>query len=47
MTIADIILIVLLAAALAFAVRRVVKNKGGCSCGCEGCAHAKECHKKS
>ena len=36
----DILLIVILAAAVALALRRVVKNRrrGGCSCGCEGCS---------
>ena len=35
----DILLIVILAAAVALALRRVVKNRRkGCSCGCEGCS---------
>ena len=37
----DIILIVLLAAAVGAALRRVIKNKKrggcGCGCGCDGC----------
>ena len=35
----DIALIVLIAAALGFALRRVIRTRksGGCGCGCEGC----------
>ena len=43
---ADIILIALIAAALALAVRRVWKARktGGCGCGCDGCGSAPVCH---
>lgn len=37
MNIADIIIILLIAAAVFFAVRKMRKNKGGCSCGCSNC----------
>ena len=47
MNTADIILIILLAAALAFAVRTVIVNKGkGCSGNCSGCAFSDSCKKK-
>ena len=48
MNTADIILILLLAAALAFAVRTVINNKGsGCSGNCGGCAFSDSCRKKN
>jgi len=48
MNTADIILILLLAAALAFAVRTVIVNKDkGCSGGCSGCAYSDSCKKKN
>lgn len=35
---ADIVIILLLAAALGFALRQIIKKKGGCSCGCGSCS---------
>ena len=35
----DIVLIVLTAAALIFAVLHCIRKKGRCSCGCEGCTY--------
>lgn len=47
MNAADIILILLLAAALALAARAVIKNKdSGCSGSCGGCAFSDSCKKK-
>ena len=42
MSIVEIAIIAVLAAAVFFAVRRIVKMKksGGCSCGCAGCSKA-------
>lgn len=39
MKLIDILLILVLAAVIAFAVRRTVKTRksGGCGCGCDGC----------
>jgi len=36
----DIILVLLIIAAVGLAVRKVIRNrkKGGCSCGCAGCS---------
>ena len=44
----DILLIAVLAAALALAVRHAWKTRktGGCGCGCEGCLSASECRDK-
>ena len=55
MSIVEIAIIAVLAAAVFFAVRRIVKMKksGGCSCGCAGCskacamAHGKEAPSKT
>lgn len=46
---ADIILIAVIAAALALAVRRVWKTRktGGCGCGCDGCTASPDCKTKS
>ncbi|MBR1739370.1 MAG: FeoB-associated Cys-rich membrane protein [Ruminococcus sp.] len=38
MNAADIILIAVIAVILFFAVRRVIKNKGSCNCGCAECS---------
>ena len=37
----DIIIIVMLSAVFAAAIRSAIKRrkKGGCGCGCEGCTH--------
>ena len=47
MNIIDILLIAVIAAAVALAVRRIIKNrKNGtcsCGCGCSGCSLAEEC----
>ncbi|MBQ8966605.1 hypothetical protein [Ruminococcus sp.] len=45
MSVADIILIIIIAAVLTAAVVHTVKKKGSCSCGCctGGCPH---CNKK-
>ena len=47
MNIWDIALIAAIAAALGFALRRVIRTRkmGGCGCGCEGCA--KGCGRKT
>lgn len=46
MNITDIILILIIAAALVLAVRSTIKQRrtGGCSCGCSGCNM--QCSKK-
>ena len=36
MSVADIIVLLVLAVVLFFAIRAVIKKKGGCSCGCGG-----------
>ena len=45
-----IIVILIVAAAVFFAVRRVVRlskgKGGGCGCGCDGCPHARTCDKE-
>lgn len=45
MSAVDIILIVLIAAALIAAMVGCIKKKGGCSCGCVGgdCENCKKC----
>ena len=40
MNIADILLLVAIAAAVFLAVRTMRKNRGGCSCGCANCKQA-------
>ena len=43
-----VIVILIVAVAVFFAVRRVVRmtrRKGGCGCGCSGCPHADSCRK--
>lgn len=52
MSAVDIVIIVILAAAVGLAVMRIVKNfrKGGCGCGCAdctGCPKLKETDKKN
>ena len=46
MNVWDLVIIAVIAAALVFAVRHVVKNRGkncyGCTCDCEGCEYAKK-----
>ena len=48
MNIYDIILILLIALALAFAVRSVIKQKknGSCCGNCSGCPHGGKCGRK-
>ncbi|WP_158572744.1 MULTISPECIES: FeoB-associated Cys-rich membrane protein [Anaerotruncus] len=45
MSIGDWLILGLLAAALFFAVRYSIRNKGKCG-GCAGCPHAEGCTKK-
>ena len=42
MSILEIVIIAVLAVAVFFALRRIVKTRksGGCSCGCAGCSKA-------
>ena len=45
----DIILIVVIAAVFALALRRTIKKKGSCSCGsgaCDGCSGCSACSKR-
>lgn len=44
----DILLIVVLAAAIGGAVWRTVKRRksGGCGCGCDGCTASRDCREK-
>ena len=46
MNVFDIIICILIAAAVILAVRRLSKNKGGCGCGCPDCPHKNSCNKK-
>lgn len=43
MGIADYIILAVLAAAVIFAVRHMLRNKGGCSGGCAGCPRSGDC----
>lgn len=45
MNFVDIILILIIALAVIFALRAVLRRnkKGGCGCGCGGCAFSDEC----
>ena len=38
------VLVLIVCAILARAVRNRRTGKGGCGCGCESCAHAEFCH---
>ena len=42
----DIVLLVLVAAAIVAAVVYTRRHQGGCGCGCSGCANSKTCGKK-
>ncbi len=42
----DIIVIILILAAVTVALFFVFKNRGKCSGGCEGCAFSGSCHQK-
>ncbi len=46
MKLLDIVLLVLVAAAVVLAVRGLRRRKDGCSCGCGGCAAADACDRK-
>ena len=39
----EITLLIAIGIWLIFAVRSIIKNKGGCSCGCDGCNSSKKC----
>ena len=43
MNIWDILIVALLAAALLWAILRLKRRKGGCSCGCESCGSVPAC----
>lgn len=43
----EITLLIAIGIWLIFAVRSIIKNKGGCSCGCDGCNSSKKCTKSS
>lgn len=41
----EITLLIAIGIWLIFAVRSIIKNKGGCSCGCDGCKSRKSSKK--
>ena len=40
----DILLVVALVCVLGLSVRRILRTRGTCGCGCESCAHRGACH---
>lgn len=47
MNVWDIVILAVIAAAVGLAVRKIRKNKGGCSCGCSGCRKSEACENRA
>ncbi|MFR9275348.1 FeoB-associated Cys-rich membrane protein [Finegoldia magna] len=45
MNIADIIILLIIATAVVFAVRHIIKKGGSCDCGSSSCPHSKDYNK--
>ena len=43
MNVWDILILILLVGAVALAMRKLHRKRGGCSCGCEGCRAKDTC----
>ena len=47
MNVADLVILLIVAVALFFALRRMKKTKGRCSCGCSDCSGCTGCGKET
>jgi len=46
LNIADIIILIIIATAVVFAVRRIIKKGGSCDCGSSSCPHSNNYNKQ-